>query len=84
MKMGLKNNYKIPEDLCIIGFADGVWSRRLTPSLSTVSQHGPEIGEAAAKLLIERLENNSEEEIETFKTSVIKTELRERESTRKL
>ena len=84
MKMGLKNNYKIPEELCIIGFADGVWSRRLTPSLSTVSQHGPEIGEAAAKLLIARLEKNSQEETQTYKTEEVKTELRQRESTRKL
>ena len=82
IKMGLKNNYQIPENLSIIGFADGVWSRRLTPSLSTVSQHGPEIGEAAAKLLIERLESNDEET--KYKTTIIKTELRQRESTRKL
>ena len=47
MKLGLKNGYKIPDELQIIGFADGVWSRRMTPSLSTVSQHGPEIGETA-------------------------------------
>ena len=39
LKLGLESGYKIPEDLSIIGFADGVWSRRLTPSLSTVSQH---------------------------------------------
>jgi len=84
MKMGLKNNYKIPEELSVIGFADGVWSRRLTPSLSTVSQHGPEIGEAAAKLLIERLENHKDDETETFITNIVKTELRQRESTRKL
>jgi len=84
IKMGLKNNYKIPEDLSIIGFADGVWSRRLTPSLSTVSQHGPEIGEAAAKLLIERLESPKDDEEEVYKTTVVKTELRQRESTRKL
>ena len=83
IKLGLKNGYKIPENLSIIGFADGVWSRRLTPSLSTVSQHGPEIGEAAAKLLIDKLEGK-EEEGYTSKTAVIKTELRQRESTRKL
>jgi LacI family transcriptional regulator len=82
LKMGLKNGYKIPEELSIIGFADGVWSRRMTPSLSTVSQHGPEIGEVAATLLIERLE--SKEEINTFKTAIVKTELRKRESTKKL
>lgn len=82
MKMGLQNGYKIPEELSVIGFADGVWSRRLTPSLSTVSQHGPEIGEAAAMMLIEKLE--SREENPKFNTRVIKTELRQRDSTRKL
>ncbi len=83
LRIGLKKGYNIPEDLSIIGFADGILaSRRLSPSLTTVSQHGPEIGEAAAKLLIERLE--SKEEVNPYKTTVIKTELRERESTRKL
>ena len=82
IKMGLKYGYKIPENLSVIGFADGVWSRRLSPSLSTVSQHGPEIGEAAAKMLIEKLESKEEEY--TYRTQVIKTELRQRESTRKV
>lgn len=82
MKMGLKMLKKIPEELAVIGFADGVWSRRLTPSLSTVSQHGPEIGEAATRLLIERLENKEEEY--KYKTVVVKTELRQRDSTRKM
>jgi LacI family transcriptional regulator len=82
MKIALKKGMKIPEDLSIIGFADGVWSRRMTPSLSTVSQHGPEIGEEAVKMLIEKLE--SKEENYTHRTVVIKTELRQRDSTRKL
>jgi LacI family transcriptional regulator len=82
MKMAIKKGMKIPEELSVIGFADGVWSRRMTPSLSTVSQHGPEIGEEAVKMLIEKLE--SKEENYTHKTTVIKTELRQRESTRKI
>lgn len=82
MKAAIKKGYKIPEELQLIGFADGVWSKRLTPSLSTVSQHGPEIGEAATRLLIERLE--STEEDPKYKTDIIKTELRQRESTKKL
>jgi LacI family transcriptional regulator len=83
LKFGLKFGYKIPENLSIIGFADGILaSRRLSPSITTVSQHGPEIGEAAAKLLIERLESKEEEN--PYKTSVIKTELRERESSRRV
>lgn len=82
MKLGIQNGYKIPQELSLIGFADGVWSRRMTPSLSTVSQHGPEIGEVATKMLIEKLE--SKEEVYTHRTTVIKTELRQRDSTKKL
>ena len=82
MRMALKQGIKIPEELNIIGFADGVWSRRLTPSLSTVSQHAPEIGAKAAELLIHKL--NSKDEFYQPQTVVIKTELRQRESTRKL
>ncbi len=82
MKMAIKKGIKIPEELSVIGFADGVWSRRLTPSLSTISQHGIEIGEEAAKMLIEKLESKDEEY--TYRTTVIKTELRQRDSTRKL
>jgi len=84
MKTALKKGIKIPEDLNIIGFADGVWSRRLTPSLSTVSQHAPEIGAAAASMLIKRLEVKADDEMPDYETRVIKTELRQRESTRKL
>lgn len=82
MKYGIKNGYKIPEELSIIGFADGVWSRRMTPSLSTVSQHGPEIGEVAANMLIAKLE--SKDEFYQFTTTIINTELRQRESTKKI
>jgi LacI family transcriptional regulator len=46
----------------------------LTPSLTTISQHGVEIGEVAAKLLIDRLE--SKEENLPYKTVVIKTKLK--------
>ncbi|TDD96563.1 LacI family DNA-binding transcriptional regulator [Flavobacterium cellulosilyticum] len=81
LRISLKKGYEIPEKLSIIGFADGILaSRRLSPSLTTVSQHGPEIGEAAAKLLIDRLE--SKDEKLPYKTTVIKTELRLRESTK--
>jgi LacI family transcriptional regulator len=83
LKIGLKKGYSIPDTLSIIGFADGILaSRRLSPSLTTVSQHGVEIGEVAAKLLIERLESKEEEV--PYKTVVIKTMLKERESTRKM
>lgn len=82
MKIAIKKGLRIPEDLQVIGFADGAWSRRMTPSLSTVSQHAPEIGMAAAELLIDRLE--SKEEHRPSQTKVIRTELRQRDSTKKI
>ncbi|CAC9972725.1 MULTISPECIES: LacI family DNA-binding transcriptional regulator [Flavobacterium] len=83
LRVSLKKGFKVPEDISIIGFADGILaSRRLSPSLTTVSQHGIEIGEVAAKKLIERLEE-PEGETSDYETIIIKTKLKERESTRK-
>ncbi len=84
-KMTLQKGLKMPVDIQIIGFADGLWSRRLTPSLSTVSQHAPEIGAKAAELMINRIEKpkNSEEE-NIFYKEIVNTELRKRDSVIKL
>jgi LacI family transcriptional regulator len=83
LRIGKRKGFKIPEELSIIGFADGILaSRRLSPSLSTMSQYGVEIGEEAARIMINRLE--SKDENLPYETVVIKTQLRERESTRKL
>ncbi len=79
MKMGRKMGKRIPEDLQIIGFTDGVLSRHSTPSITTVSQNAKTIGEKAAELLIERIENEDEEA--PYQTMVIPTNLIEREST---
>lgn len=80
MKVARKLNMKIPDDVEVIGFTDGVLSKHATPSLTTVSQHGQEMGEKAADLLIDKLEH--EEDEERFQTVVIETNLIERESTK--
>ncbi len=77
----LQNNIKIPEEISIIGFVNGKLPRFVTPSLSTISQHGRYVGEVAAKLLIDRLNNDHDAE---YTTTVIKTDLIERETTRTL
>ena len=79
MKVARNLGMKIPEDIQFIGFTDGVLSKHATPSLTTVSQHGQEMGQAAAKLLIDNLERDDEEE--RYTTIVIETELVERNST---
>lgn len=81
MKVARKKGLKIPDDIQVIGFTDGVLSRHATPSLTTVSQHAQQMGEKAAELLIDKLENETEEE--QYQTVVIETELVERESTKK-
>lgn len=80
MKVARKMGFEIPGDIQFIGFTDGVLSKHATPSLTTVSQHGQQMGEKAADLLIDKLEN--EEEEEHFETVVIETNLIERESTK--
>lgn len=83
MKRCLQMGKKIPEQISVIGFADGIWSRRLTPSLSTISQHGPEIGAAAAKLLIDEIEASQKGEKIAPQKVIIRTELRKRDSVKK-
>jgi LacI family transcriptional regulator len=80
IKLARKLNIKVPEELSIIGFTDGIISKYSTPSISTVSQNGIKMGGKAAKMLIERLESEDEED-EQYSTEVIETELVEREST---
>ena len=86
MKVARKLNKRIPEDIQVIGFSDGVLSQNAVPTLTSVSQHAQKIGERAAGLLINRLEleDNDEAEniIENYETEVIETELIERESTK--
>jgi LacI family transcriptional regulator len=81
LKVARKLEKNVPDDVEIIGFTDGVISRHAVPGLTTVSQHGEKIGEKAAEMLIERIEN--EELSNPFRTVVIETELIERESTNK-
>jgi LacI family transcriptional regulator len=82
IKLATKMGIKVPEDLSVIGFTDGIISQFSTPSITTVSQNGIKMGGRAAKLLIERLEmEEEEEENEQYRTELIDTHLVEREST---
>lgn len=82
IKAARKLGKHIPEDIQVIGFTDGVLSRHATPSLTTVKQHGEEMGKKAAELLIDKLENEDDETEDHFKTVIIETDLIERESTK--
>lgn len=79
MRLVQKMGMKVPQDISFIGFTDGLLSRYATPSLTTIDQHGEEMGGTAAKMVIEKIENETGEE--TFRTEILKTTLVEREST---
>lgn len=81
IKIANKHGKKVPEDISVIGFTDGIISKYSSPSISTVGQNGIKMGEKAAKMLIERLENEEDDYDEHYKTEVIETELVIREST---
>lgn len=74
--------YKVPKDISIVGFTDGLVSAITDPLLTTVSQHGFEIGKKATEILIKRI--NDECESSNPITEVVKTDLVVRDSTRKL
>ncbi|MFV8356200.1 LacI family DNA-binding transcriptional regulator [Flavobacterium sp. XS1P32] len=81
IKTANKIGLNVPKDLAVIAFTDGIISKYSTPTISTVSQNGIKMGNKAAKMLIERLESEEEEEDENYKTEIIETHLIEREST---
>jgi LacI family transcriptional regulator len=88
IKTANKIGLNVPKDLAVIAFTDGIISKYSTPTITTVSQNGIEMGNKAAQILIDRLEKeeeeidfNEEEEEELYTTTIIETHLIEREST---
>lgn len=81
MSVAQRLGYVIPNDISVIGFTDGILSKYSTPKLTTIAQHGDKMGEMAAKLLIEKIENDFDEADEVFTTETIKATLVKREST---
>ncbi|MGY8916012.1 MAG: substrate-binding domain-containing protein, partial [Flavobacteriales bacterium] len=79
MRVVQKKGLKIPEDVSFIGFTDGPLSKYANPSLSAVAQHGESMGAIAAQMLIDKVENEEEEEV--YRTEILDSTLIEREST---
>ena len=53
MKIAKEKGIKVPESLSVIGFTDGLISEYSTPSITTIAQHGFEMGKQTIDLLIE-------------------------------
>ena len=52
-----KRGIQIPEQIAVVGFSDGRFSGITEPSLTSVDQHGYEMGSIATELLLKRLLN---------------------------
>ena len=48
--------YRIPEDISICGFTNGIRAVSCDPMLTTVEQRGLRVGEEAASILIDKVE----------------------------
>ena len=58
-----KRGYKIPDEIAIVGFSDGYLSGITDPHLSSVDQHGYEMGTTAAEMLFHRILSTEDEYI---------------------
>lgn len=66
-----RSGLRIPEDISVVGFTNSQISRLTEPGLSSVDQKGYEMGQQAARLLLDRIENIKR----PFQTMVITSEL---------
>jgi len=73
MQTIMKRGYKIPDDVSIVGFSDGYLSGITEPHLSSVDQHGYEMGTTAAEMLFHRILSDEEEYVPEIK--VLKADL---------
>jgi len=80
MTIGLakEKGIRVPEDVSVVGFTDGLISEFSSPSITAIIQHGFTMGKQAVELLIERIEN--EGEILPARIKVISSDLNVRQS----
>ncbi|MCC0013975.1 MAG: LacI family DNA-binding transcriptional regulator [Rhodobiaceae bacterium] len=73
-----RRGIRVPEDISVIGFNDGMLAEVMTPSLSTVAYPLADLGSAAAEGMISLVEKT----VPTFRQVIGGAQLIQRESTR--
>ena len=73
LKVLKQMRFRVPEDVSVIGFTNGLVATVCDPPLTSICQHGSEIGKKAMKLLLKRI--NALEEDYPAVTEIIKTDL---------
>ena len=71
---------KIPEDIALFGFSNWFMASVISPSLSSVEQHGYEMGEKSAQIIFQEIDSKQKDIPIEPQTIVLPTELIIRES----
>ncbi len=74
--------FRVPDDISVCGFTNNSLAEVSDPLLTSVDQHGHELGATAARLLLDRI--SGKRNGEQISNKIIKTNLVIRETTRKL
>ncbi len=77
MRLLQDHGYIIPDQIAVAGFGDDPIATVVRPSLTTVEQRGYDIGKEAARILLNRLSGETEED---FKTKIFPAFLKVRDS----
>lgn len=78
IRLAKERGLRVPEDISVVGFTDGLISEYSSPSITAIVQHGFTMGKQAVELLIDRIEN--EGDTLPSRTKVISSDLHARES----
>ena len=73
-----KYGIRVPEQVAVVGFTNGLLSELSSPKLTTIDQNGQLIGEKATKLLLNRIDTHV---LTPYQTVVVPTKLVVRGST---
>ncbi len=78
MKTIQKKGIVIPDEIAVVGFSDGRFSEVINPTLTSVDQHGYEMGTVATEMLLKRI--TSEKDDYPYETKVLNADLIIRDS----
>lgn len=62
---------RVPDEVSICGFTDGAIAQNTDPKLSTIEQHGEEVGKNAFSILIDKLEGNDKSGNKIVRTNLV-------------
>lgn len=76
-----ENGIRIPQDIAVVGFNNDIIGQLVEPALTTVNYQGTDMGEIAARNLVDHLKGTSE--LQQTNTIIIRSELIVRKSSLK-